>query len=965
MKKLSLFLLIAVISLLSNEAFSQAEVSTRLKNRMAAMAPFESQKILILLKDRVNVESLDFQLYKMNADVKLRSKTVIEALMDKASRTQGPLLSYLESQRNNGKVRGYEGFWITNLIAADVTLEVINELTKRADIDEIDLDPLLDYDRPTGPPIDATEGTESSEIGLKVVKANKLWEIGITGAGRIVMNIDTGVDVNHPALNSRWRGNNGAPWYHAWFDKNGSTTQPTDCDVHGTHTMGIMCGRSGSDTVGVAPGAQWIAARTICSSPHTSNSIAAFQWAMNPDSNSGTNSDMPDAIGNSWYDPDVSNECTSIYKTTLDALETAGIAVVFSCGNSGPGTSTITKPKNINTNVVNCFSVGNINGNVAFPYPISSSSSRGPSVCGGSGSLLIKPEVVAPGTSVRSSVPGGGYSLLSGTSMACPHVVGAVALLKQVAPNMTGRQILEILYNTAVQLPVNGSENNDYGKGVIDIWAAYLQLGPSVTHTPLPNTENLTGPYAVNSVISSPLAGLDPSKVKLHWSRNNIIFTDSIVMTKGSGNNWSANIPGNGTAATYRYYIKATDSLGRTGYSPTGAPTSFHSFIASPDTVKPVITHTQLMNVPKVNWPVSVSANVTDNIGVDSAWVKWYKNTTSTGIKHFKLLPQSGNNYSAVFNSVNADVQIGDSIFYRVFARDNSMAHNTDSTALYQFKIINQVNVIIGTGTTAVGWPYYTFYMDSRTDMLYLGSEIGVPAPGAYITQIGFNVVSAASQVMNGFQIKMQNTTATAISGFTSSGWTTAYNGTYSVPGTGWQMVTLQTPFYYTGGSNLLIEICFNNSSYTSNTTVNAAAQTNRNKHQHSDLSSGDGCTQITSPGTTYTALPNIQLVMNPGPPLGISQTGNEIPETYNLAQNYPNPFNPSTKINFAIPKQGMVTLKVYDVLGREVANLVSEVKTAGNYIVDFDASALSSGVYFYKLDVNGFSDVKRMMLIK
>jgi hypothetical protein len=81
--------------------------------------------------------------------------------------------------------------------------------------------------------------------------------------------------------------------------------------------------------------------------------------------------------------------------------------------------------------------------------------------------------------------------------------------------------------------------------------------------------------------------------------------------------------------------------------------------------------------------------------------------------------------------------------------------------------------------------------------------------------------------------------------------------------------------------------------------------------------------------------------------------------------QNYPNPFNPTTKINFAIPKQGLVTLKVYDVLGREVANLVNEVKTAGNYIVDFDASYLASGVYFYKLEVNGFTDVKRMMLIK
>lgn len=129
----------------------------------------------------------------------------------------------------------------------------------------------------------APDQNEQVEIGLRVINAHRLWQIGITGAGRLVMNVDTGVDGNHPALNSRWRGN-WVPWYHAWFDRNGSTNFPTDCQSHGTHTIGTMCGRGADDTVGVAPDARWIAARTICSSPHTSNSIAAFQWAMNPDS---------------------------------------------------------------------------------------------------------------------------------------------------------------------------------------------------------------------------------------------------------------------------------------------------------------------------------------------------------------------------------------------------------------------------------------------------------------------------------------------------------------------------------------------------------------------------------------------------------------------------------------------------------------------------------------------------------
>ncbi|MBK7157638.1 MAG: T9SS type A sorting domain-containing protein [Ignavibacteria bacterium] len=88
-------------------------------------------------------------------------------------------------------------------------------------------------------------------------------------------------------------------------------------------------------------------------------------------------------------------------------------------------------------------------------------------------------------------------------------------------------------------------------------------------------------------------------------------------------------------------------------------------------------------------------------------------------------------------------------------------------------------------------------------------------------------------------------------------------------------------------------------------------------------------------------------------------------PERYELSQNYPNPFNPSTKINFSIPKQSFVSLKIYDMLGKEVSQLVSEIKTAGVYSIDFNALNLSSGTYFYQLKAGEFSDIKRMMLIK
>jgi len=93
--------------------------------------------------------------------------------------------------------------------------------------------------------------------------------------------------------------------------------------------------------------------------------------------------------------------------------------------------------------------------------------------------------------------------------------------------------------------------------------------------------------------------------------------------------------------------------------------------------------------------------------------------------------------------------------------------------------------------------------------------------------------------------------------------------------------------------------------------------------------------------------------------------TVTNVPDKYTLEQNYPNPFNPLTRINFSLPKNGFVSLKIYDVLGKEVAVLINENKNPGKYIVDFNATSLTSGVYFYKLEVNGFVSTKKMTLIK
>ncbi|MCX6163547.1 MAG: hypothetical protein NTU73_01590, partial [Ignavibacteriae bacterium] len=223
-----------------------------------------------------------------------------------------------------------------------------------------------------------------------------------------------------------------------------------------------------------------------------------------------------------------------------------------------------------------------------------------------------------------------------------------------------------------------------------------------------------------------------------------------------------------------------------------------------------------------------------------------------------------------------------DVIKYRVFARDNSSLHNTDSTALNQFTIINQVTINIGTGTLSSNYPFTTYWMDGRTQLLYLGSEIMAvnPAAPAYISKIGFNVISADPAAMSGFNVRLQNTSATSLTGWVTIGWSICFSGTYTVPGTGWKYVDLTTPFLWDGTSNLMVEVCYDNSAYTQYSPVNASANSGKTWGYYTDNSTG--CTM--TGGATQTNRPNISLVMSGV--TGVQNITGNIPSKYSLSQN-------------------------------------------------------------------------------
>ena len=180
------------------------------------------------------------------------------------------------------------------------------------------------------------------------------------------------------------------------------------------------------------------------------------------------------------------------------------------------------------------------------------------------------------------------------------------------------------------------------------------------------------------------------------------------------------------------------------------------------------------------------------------------------------------------------------------------------------------VDVTIGTGTITQGYPFYTFYMDSRTQMLYTASELnaaGAPSSGGYINSLAFNVSSAATQVMNSFTISMKNSTATSITGWDNTGLTTVFQANYSIAGTGWQTINLTTPFLWDGTSNILVNICFDNNSYTSNTNVYSTSASGMNYHAHFDGSSTSGCTTTNSGSSYSTYRPNIKFNIGSPPP--------------------------------------------------------------------------------------------------
>jgi len=475
-------MLCVLLVLLTVPVVWSGQISPYLADRMQGMLAAEQVDVIVMMQEQADISSLNSQLKIERSTLAERNRRVIEALQDVVSRTQPAMIAYLDELQSQGLIERYKTLWAANMFIVTASKAGVEAIAAKSEVADLYFNYTIESIKPvdskdSDPPLIA-----SHEIGLERINALEAWAAGFTGAGRVVSNMDTGVDGTHPALADRFRGDvdGDGDVDESWYDPYAGWTFPQDSGSHGTHTMGTICGRTpAGDTIGVAIDAQWIAAAPIDRGggiPRTvADALLSFEWFVDPDGDPETQ-DNPDACGNSWGISPIFHGypyCDETFWVVIDNLEAAGTAVIFSAGNEGSyGENSLRTPADRATTDYNVFSIGSVNG--ANPsLPISSFSSRGPCNCTPDGSPAIKPEVVAPGENVRSSVPGGGYSSYSGTSMASPHITGAVAVIRSANPDLDVDSIKEILMATSIDLGPEG-EDNSYGHGIIDLYEACL-----------------------------------------------------------------------------------------------------------------------------------------------------------------------------------------------------------------------------------------------------------------------------------------------------------------------------------------------------------------------------------------------------------------------------------------------------------------------------------------------------------
>ncbi|MBS1494218.1 MAG: S8 family peptidase [Bacteroidetes bacterium] len=848
-----------------------------------------------------------------------------------------------------------------------------------------------------------TGGTPDADID-----APEAWDIatgGNTALGDtiVVAVVDGGGDLANTEL-SYWKnygeipgngidddGNGYIDDVNGWSAINNNGTIPVES--HSTHVAGTV-GAKGNNGAGVT-GVNWKVKVMAVHGSTSSEAVAikAYGYVYKQrklyNETNGVKGAFVVSTNSSFG---VDNGQPSSYPLWCAFYDSLGRVGVLSAG-AGPN-------NNVNIDVV-----GDIPTACPSPFMIAVTNTTNTDVRNsGAGYGPINMDLGAPGTNILSTLPNNTFGLNTGTSMATPHVAGAVGLMFNAAganliqlgrlkPDSLASYMKFVMLSTVDTL---ASLNTQVlSKGRLNLFKAVNKV--KVANVPVLNAFNLTSPTAGTTVTTFPGS---QTNITFTWDTSatgatyKFIFgspsatnrqiqvdagTNSFTIKSGTLDSILANLgvaSGSSLVGSWDVYAKrlipVNDSL-KAANGPRTVTLARGLVTVSPFALVQPANNTTLITAPNDNSNVNISWR-SGGAGIK---YKWQFDSPSFAGPVILNIPSGNNSFDTTITLVNSaldgmlqayGLNRGDSLVgqWKVYA----FRSPTDSTASSETRNLTLRRV--GTLLLNESFENATFppaeWSTAGTGTIYWVRSTGTGGYGNGTASAKYDFWTATASTGAQSLVSNQFPAVTSPTNYLRFNYACAYYSATSIDscivetstdaGTTWtRLLGMYQSASLTSG--------YNSSPVMSTVSSTSSFTPTASQWATKILSMPVGTNKIRL--TAKSAYGNNLYIDNitSGTVTGIGNQLTLTPEKYELSQNYPNPFNPTTKISYSIPKAGIVTMKIFDVTGREVASLVNELMQPGAYTVDFNASAFASGVYFYRLEAQDFIDTKRMVLLK